>query len=161
MRKRKRPVAPEQVPGLDLTPMIDITFQIVVFLLVANDMVRQETEPVVLPVARNGAEVPPGGMDREILINLRAPERSGEPPRIVVKGKSYSSTGLLRLLQTVASRVPRLDGATGESSASVRVRSDHRVEWFHVQRILQQCAHPHVRIRRVRFATRLPSPDSP
>jgi biopolymer transport protein ExbD len=50
MAKRKMPPEVEN-DGFDMTPMIDCTFQLIIFFMLVTDMAAAQLEPVVLPVA--------------------------------------------------------------------------------------------------------------
>ncbi len=50
MARRKLPPELEQ-EGFNLTPMIDIVFQLIIFFMLVTDMARVQLEPVVLPYA--------------------------------------------------------------------------------------------------------------
>ncbi len=49
-RKRNRP--PEMEPDtFDMTPMIDCTFQLIIFFMITTDMSKAQIEPLTLPIA--------------------------------------------------------------------------------------------------------------
>ena len=48
--KMKVPEAVENV-GFNMTPMIDIVFQLIIFFMLVTDMARAQLEPVILPIA--------------------------------------------------------------------------------------------------------------
>ena len=135
----------------DLTPMIDVTFQLVVFLLVVQDISQRELEPVLLPEATYATTQEPAGLDDHVFVHL-VHDGDDREPRLVVKGRTVSPTELQRTLRVLTDARER-DGE-GISPVTLQVRADTRVEWAHVQRVLQQCADPGVRIRHVQFAAR-------
>ena len=51
-RTRGVPPDPGRVSRVDLTSLVDVTFQLLVFLLVANDLSAKQIEPVELPPSR-------------------------------------------------------------------------------------------------------------
>ena len=55
---------------MDMTPMIDITFQLIIFFLVANDLTRKETGDLELPKAIYGEEDKATEKDPRIIINI-------------------------------------------------------------------------------------------
>jgi biopolymer transport protein ExbD len=50
MARRKRPQEVE-FEGANMTPMIDVVFQLIIFFMLVTDMAKQQLEPVVLPYA--------------------------------------------------------------------------------------------------------------
>ena len=116
-KKRKRAEAIE-ADSPDLTPMIDITFQLVVFFLVANDLTRKEIEELELPQAIAGGE--DKGEDQRIIINIIRPKDINNPdkhPTIKVKGRSYDLKKLGRFMKTQADKKREDPGGPGAPSA--------------------------------------------
>ena len=156
MSKKKKPRAgPIEAESPDLTPMIDITFQLVVFFLVANDLTRKEVEDLELPQAIAGGE--DKGEDQRIIINITRPDDINNPPKfpnIKVKGRSYDLKMLGRFMKTQADKKREGSGGPGEPSAVfVLVRADKHTPWQHVQYVMQECAKPGVAIYKMQFAT--------
>ena len=54
---------------MNLTPMVDIVFLLIVFFMLVNDMSRVEVEQLVLPRAQSGTEGPEG---RRLILNVLA-----------------------------------------------------------------------------------------
>ncbi len=53
----------------DMTPMIDLTFLLIIFFIIVNDMSKKELEDLKLPVAQQaGHDVPP---DNRPILNIR------------------------------------------------------------------------------------------
>ena len=155
-------LAPPEHLGLNMTPMIDIVFNLVQFFMLTLDLSHKEVAILDLPRAHEGVEERAAG----------APDASA-PPRVIVhleqdgklafKGHSWplsvaeaadqaAALEHLRLaLRTLVARVPR-EAATGASLATVLIRGDRQAKWKYVQWILQVCADPSIRIHRLQFA---------
>ena len=57
MAERPDPNAdPIEGIGFNMTPMIDVVFQLIIFLMLANDMSRKEIEDLLLPDAVHATE---------------------------------------------------------------------------------------------------------
>ena len=83
-KRRKNSDLGKDVEGgaeMDMTPMIDITFQLIVFFLVANDLTRKETEELELPKAVWGKEDLAKETDLRVIINILKPENPADPPK--------------------------------------------------------------------------------
>ena len=155
MKKKKQHPKSVEADPVDLTPMIDITFQLVIFFLVANDLTRKEIEEVELPQAIAGTE--DKGEDQRLIINILRPDDPLNPPKfpvIKVKGRSYDLTKLGRFMKTQADKKREPPGGPGApSEIFVLVRADKATPWQHVQYVMQECAQPGVAIYKMQFAT--------
>jgi biopolymer transport protein ExbD len=135
----------------NMTPMIDVVFQLIIFLMLANDMSRKDIEDLRLPEAPHGAE--DTGLEKHrIVINLLKGEEPGAPPLLKVRGTAMDLEGLGRLLANEADLF-REGGAEDASALHVLVRADAGVRWEAVQHVLQACVAKSVRVYRVQFAT--------
>lgn len=80
---------------MNMAPLIDIVFLLLIFFMVATTYIQREKEMGVdLPSAASGAEE--AGLREEIVINLM------QDGRIIVDGKELSSTALVELLTATA-----------------------------------------------------------
>jgi biopolymer transport protein ExbD len=124
--------------GLNLTPLVDIVFQLIVFFLVASHLAQQETAlELELPAARTAqtelAEVPP-----RLIINVPPTE-----DRVWVSGQFVTLASLRQLLSSeYQTRGPTLE---------VRIRSDRNVPYARIEPLLALCAE--IGIERVTVAT--------
>ena len=140
---------------MDMTPMIDITFQLIVFFLVANDLSKKEIEELELPQAIYGEEDLAKEKDRRVFLNIMKPDDVGNPPEIPdirFKGQQYDLETLKRRLRTEAD-MKREAGPGSPSAVYVLVRADRNTPWSHVQYVMQVCADPTVQIYKMQFAT--------
>ena len=125
--RRKRRKKPPQV-SLNMTPMIDIVFQLIIFFMLVSEFQNMEMEQITLPFALKAKEVvePP---DR-LVINVTS---RGET---TVMRRPYSTEQLSGLL---ANRARMSRGEDGLSNVAVKIRADAECKYLHVQRILTQC----------------------
>jgi len=159
-RKKKKIDGSKMVEGgaeTDLTPMIDITFQLIIFFLVANDLTRKEIEEIELPQALAGEEDLAQEKDKRVIINIMRPDDPDNPPprpTIKVKGLEKDLKELENYMQVMADEKREPPGGPGSPSAIfVLVRADRNTPWQHVQYVMQVCAQPHVAIYKMQFAT--------
>jgi len=134
--------------GFNMTPMIDVVFQLIIFLMLANDMSRKEIEDLVLPEAFRGVS-DDGREKHRILVNL-VPDAAGGVPRLRVRGADLDLAAFRQLLLPEAAR--------GRDDLHVLIRADRRSRWQDVQRVMQACADPAIGIHRIQFATTNPAP---
>ncbi|MCE9636379.1 MAG: biopolymer transporter ExbD [Planctomycetes bacterium] len=143
-----------------MTPMIDVTFQLIVFFLVANDLSRKEIVDLDLPHALHATEDTPSGADR-VIINLRRSRLGGTgAPIVSVRGRDLDLAQLTRELQTRADAV-RPKGPGTPSELTALLRADENAPWSDVQHVMQACASPRVAVYRLQFAATLPDAARP
>jgi biopolymer transport protein ExbD len=147
-----RPLPTGDDTAMNLTPMIDLVFNLVAFFLLATDLSHKDFLDVALPRAASGAEDVPGRDDRRIVASVTSDGRvhlrgrtyavfTGDP---VADARSVAALGTA-LRTAVADRLRE-----GEDAPAVLVRGDRDALWRHVQRLMQACAAE--RIHRIQFA---------
>ena len=138
---------------LNLTPMIDVVFNLLVFFMIVIDMTQKDLEELALPTALCSVE--DRGAERVTVNVLKAEDHATTGAvSIRVRGRDLDLEGLADLLFAMAER--HREEATGPNPPSdipVLVRADREVRWRAVQRVLEVCARPPVRIWKVEFAT--------
>lgn len=110
-------------PGLDLTPMIDIVFNLLIFFLIASSFQQAEREmQVALPFATTAGPI--SAALRELVVNV---DREG---RVVVGGQTITPDELrARVAQAVQNN----------PSQKVTVRGDRDASYGAVVRVLDAC----------------------
>ncbi|GAB4163147.1 MAG: biopolymer transporter ExbD [Planctomycetota bacterium] len=95
--------------GINLTPMIDVVFLLLIFFLVATTFAREELDmDLRLPEARSGI---PDRQGHLLVVNVLA------DGRITVDGREIGLEGLRQRLRSAAARDPE---------QAVQIRSDER-----------------------------------
>jgi biopolymer transport protein ExbD len=118
-----RPQGGAQGVSIDLTPIIDMVFLLLIFFLVATTFHQTEREmQIALPQARSAGPI--SAALKEIVVNV---DQEG---RIFVGGGLMSLESLRAL---VADRVAR------NPAQKVTVRGDHRSAYGHVAAVLDAC----------------------
>jgi biopolymer transport protein ExbD len=158
--------------GVNMTPMIDIVFNLVTFFMLTLDLSHKELAVLDLPRAHMGIEdkdpsTEPGAVKSEttrFVINLQA---NGD---IYFKGKSFALTdpdpakqdqaleNLRRELRELT-RPAKLREADGASKVMVLVRGDRTAKWKYIQWIMQVCADPTIKIYKIHFGVEHPRTD--
>jgi biopolymer transport protein ExbD len=121
------PLRHERSPiGLNMTPLIDVVFQLIIFFLVSSHLARQETQlELDLPAAASG---------REATVESR--------PRVVI---NVAADGHVLLGSTAIGPdelTPRLkfERRRSGSDLEVRIRADRSVPYAAVEPVLLSCA---------------------
>ena len=107
---------------VNMTPMIDVVFLLIVFFLVSSHLARQESQlPLPLPEAQSGEEL--NELDQaRVVVNLLA------DGTLLLAGRRVSSAELER-------RLSNERGSAGED-LEVRIRCDRHVAFRFVQPVL-------------------------
>jgi biopolymer transport protein ExbD len=118
--------------GFNMTPMIDVVFQLIIFFLVSSQLVKQESQmPLTLPVADSG----PVAVDDErprVIVNV-LPDG-----RILLAGSPVTSAVLERRLANQYAEFRRTN--PDRDDLEIRIRSDRSVPYQMVEPILLACA---------------------
>ena len=116
---------PQENPQLDMTPMIDVVFELIIFFVVTLKMAQEKDETIRLEDGKHGIiltpeELPPGHMIVDIAKN----------------GRISMNNGTMTPEQ-VGQRVKDRYRRYGEFP--VLIRADYRVKHEHVARVMNAC----------------------
>jgi len=110
----------------NMTPMIDVVMQLIVFFLVAGQLSQQETQVELnLPAATQGQR-PPEDQSRRVTVNV-LPDGT-----IILAGQTVTSEEFGRRLQAEHSQ--------SREELEVRIRSDRQVPFRVIEPLLVACA---------------------
>lgn len=127
---------------MQLAPMIDIVFLLLIFFIVTWQFTRSETElSVSVPTAQEGAE--PERQQGEIVISVLA------EGTIRVEGITVNLDQLLTKLSEIAKQ---------HENQPVRIRGDGKVEYQRIVEVIDTCQK--AGIWNISFATQPPSPSN-
>lgn len=78
-------------PRMDMTPLIDVTFQLIIFFLLVNNIISQDAVSMVVPILEN-PEIELIPEDNTIYVNLvladdKEAERKAEPGYLNISGR--------------------------------------------------------------------------
>ena len=151
---------------MNMTPMIDMTFLLVVFFMLTIDLSQKEFVPVELPYARSGIEDDPKmqveGQNR-FVINLQEDGKvkfKGETFNLAAEDPIVADTAIQKLKAALKKfHEDRGESAwepDGASKIPVLVHADYRAKWKYVQWIMQVGADPTIKIYKVQFSVKRP-----
>ncbi len=114
---------PERSVSIELTPIVDMVFLLLIFFLVATTFHQTEREmQIALPASISAGPI--STALREIIINV------DEDGQIIVSGRTVSDADLGSLIQAAVAQNPQ---------QKVTVRGDRNVAYGHVVRALDIC----------------------
>ena len=133
MSSRAAEEAKEEEVELDMTPMIDCVFQLIIFFMLVTEMVSQDISQLTLPSAQQAIadETPPPS---RLTVNVLLRQRDGQYQDVYeIRRKAMN----LQQLQEAIGKHARDNRRQNErlSDGSVLIRADSRVEWRSVQEV--------------------------
>ncbi len=150
---------PETEMDMDMTPMIDVVFLLIIFFMIITDMTQQDLEDLKLPVAKTAVADKPNPDEFRPVVNIIAsgeiwvmgdqiydPENDDEYGKL----KAY-----LKMQSTLMEEEP-LDEAQ-PSGPQVKadpllVRADQSTPFKHVQKVMELCGLEGIQIWKVQLA---------
>ena len=158
--------------AMNMTPMIDIVFNLVQFFMLTLDLSHKELAVLDLPRANQGKEDKDPSTDKNakpedksrFIINIQADGSlyfKGNTWKLADADPAQQDMALehlrveLRKLVATVGREPD----TGASRAMVLLRGDRTAKWKYVQWIMQVCADPQIKIYKLHFAVEHPHKD--
>ncbi len=128
---RKKRMKPPKDAKVDMTPMIDVVFLLIIFFMLVTEMVKMEIETITLPFALSAKEEEEKSKEKRIVVNLT------EKGTIKWMHAKKTPEEFLTILRAAAQRCPR--DPDNLPIMSVKVRADAKCEYKYVQDVMAQC----------------------
>ncbi len=159
---------PETDMEMDMTPMIDVVFLLIIFFMIITDMTQKDLEELELPMAITAVEDKPDPDTLRPIINI---PHTG---RIIVRqvhmydpevddGKPEPYAEVKRYLATAAELMPQEPLGEGSSimlpDDPLLVRADESTLFKHIQKVLELCGQEGIQIWKVQLAVAVPEDD--
>jgi biopolymer transport protein ExbD len=152
---------PETEMEMDMTPMIDVVFLLIIFFMIITDLTQQDLEDLELPVAISATEDKPDPDEKRPIFNIK---HTGSI--IVRKEPLYSPEthdglkdpmgDVKKKLAIIAKNMPRKDDLP---DGHLMIRGDRSVPFKYVQQVMQECAQKGIQIWKVQLAASMPNPE--
>ena len=121
----KKDIRKDRTVGFNMTPMIDIIFNLIIFFMLVSQFTQLAVEDVVLPLAKK-AEPKEMGEVNTIVINIVDPDE----PRILIFHQEYNYSDLTDYLK-------KKKEAVGEGGQlTVILRADAMVPYYDIARVM-------------------------
>lgn len=172
MARRKRPTSEVEV---DMTPMIDLTFLLIIFFIIVNDLTQQELEDLKLPVAQKaGHDDPPENrpilnvMDDGSIIwkknVLYHPgiEPRGQDPIRTTRPDYYWKLADTMKVAWIPYMAIEFDEALSKDLPDdpILIRADRNTEFRYIQKIMEVCTREGIMIWKVQLAASEPEQET-
>ncbi|MHC4844826.1 MAG: ExbD/TolR family protein [Planctomycetota bacterium] len=149
----KRKSQDQNASKMDMTPMIDVVFQLIIFFMLVTDLTQQDLAELKLPMAQMAQkdETEEGRMvinikkDGTIEIK-RVPYATLDDPNTVVAMRTFLSNEVLK-----GDKEP-----DGTSERALLIRADEFTEFKHVQKLMRLCGENGIRIYKIHLAAAEP-----
>ena len=130
---------------MNMTPMIDVVFLLIIFFMIITDLTQQDLEELQLPKAHAAVEDKPDPTIVRPIINI---PQSG---RMIYKRDVYydpevdgqNLVRLERFLVDQANRMPKKDKLPDNP---LMIRADKGTEFKYIQRVMEVCGKEGIRI---------------
>ncbi|MDZ8119766.1 ExbD/TolR family protein [Pontiella agarivorans] len=114
---------------INMAPMIDMVFLLLIFFMVASHMSKMDRTPVELPVA-DKSKVPERAHGRQ-LITIRSHDQTGEEVDVIMNLKPVQVEEIAPYVSKLLSEDPK---------AEVYLRADRYAKHKHVKKVMAACA---------------------
>ncbi len=144
----------EKQAEMDMTPMIDVVFLLIIFFMIITDMTQKELEDLKLPTAENAdTDEPPPDQFRP-LTNIKI------DGTIWVKRKKYYDPEeddkykeLKEWLTVVAKRMKKTPYRGMDlPDEPLLIRADMNTPFKHIQKVMEQCGFQDIQIWKIQLA---------
>jgi len=145
---------PETDMEMDMTPMIDVVFLLIIFFMVITDMTQQDLEDLQLPVAENAVPDKPDKDEFRPVVNIKVDGSIWVKRRMYFDPENPDEYKELReFLSDVAKRMKRdPEDPMKLPDEPLLVRADMNTPFKHVQKVMEQCGYKGIQIWKVQLA---------
>lgn len=148
---------PETEMEMDMTPMIDVVFLLIIFFMVITDMTQQDLEDLQLPMAIHASPDKPVPGEFRPVVNI---DINGE---IKIKREQYFDPEnpddykmLREHLADVSRNMKRDDKNPKLPGDALLIRADESSPFKHVQKVMEQCGYKGIQIWKLQLAVSTP-----
>jgi len=129
----------------DMTPMIDMTFQLIAFFMVLINFAAEDQNIRIHLPASELAKPPDKPIESAITVQVTKKEEGGT---VIVGPDETKVEGLLRLMNREAENIRKEDRVVG--NATIIIRADRRAETGVVQAVISVCQKAGFKLFRLR-----------
>ncbi len=134
---KKKKSDPDLAQDMDMTPMIDIVFLLIIFFMVVTEISRLQVEQIQLPVASKAVEDKPQPREKKMVVNIL------QDGVFKIGGAAFEPGPVLDSYldrEAIAAGQEDVNPANPEllpSNLILIVRADKACEWQHVQNFFE------------------------
>lgn len=147
---------------MNMTPMIDVVFLLIIFFMIITDLTQQELEQLVLPVADEAVEDKPNPDEKRPILNILQ-DGTIIVKRVTIYDPEVDDYTELKAYLSDMSRQMKQEPLEGTSrlvpDEPVLIRADEATPFKMVQKIMELCGEKGIQIWKVELAAKQP-PES-
>jgi len=147
---------------MDMTPMIDVVFLLIIFFMIITDLTQQDLEVLVLPVAVEAVEDKPEKNERRPIVNIRQDGTVIVRREVIYSPEDDDYTKLRAYLVDMAQLMDK-DIPEGLSievpDDPILIRADENTPFKMIQKIMEFCGQKGIQIWKVELAASQPPDD--
>jgi biopolymer transport protein ExbD len=151
---------PQTDMDMDMTPMIDVVFLLIIFFMVITDMTQQDLEELQLPVAQNAVADKPNPDEFRPIVNIKVDGSIWVKRRMYFDPENPDDYKELKgYLKDVADKMEK-DAASKLPDEALLIRADMNTPFKYVQKVMEQCGYKGIQIWKVQLAAAESEKDS-
>lgn len=139
---------------IDMTPMIDVIFNLIIFFMLINRMVQDERPELMVPRADQAKPEDKTDEKNQLVINIHAQGKEHKQGDITIGPMERISLAKLRDILKEETKDPKLKNQDGSCNRSVLIRADRDTEYRYVQQVLLECAQK--KLYKISFSAEIP-----
>ena len=161
---------PETEMLMDMTPMIDVVFLLIIFFMIITDMTQQDLEELELPIAVTATPDKPDPNEWRPIVNV---PHTGQ---MIVKREAYydpeiddtKSEPYVKIKQWLSVAAARMEKDHMNSEAGtgdlipdepLLIRADQSTSFKHIQKLMEFCGLEGIRIWKIQLAAATPEKE--
>ena len=145
----------DQPVEMDMTPMIDVVFQLIIFFVLITDMSQSELEELKLPIAKNAVQDKPDPKVVRPVLNILPDGTMITKRRELYDPEKDEMTEVERYLADQARLMPKKkDETVGVDLPDnpLLIRADRNTEFKYIQKIMEVCGKKGIQIWKLQLA---------
>jgi biopolymer transport protein ExbD len=145
----------DQPIEMDMTPMIDVVFQLIIFFILITDMSQSDLEELRLPVAINAVEDKPDPKVVRPVLNILPDGKMVSKRRPMYDPEKDDMTEVERYLVEQARLMPKeRDDKLGVDLPKnpLLIRADKNTEFKFIQKVMEVCGKKGIQIWKLQLA---------
>ena len=161
---------PETEMDMNMTPMIDVVFLLIIFFMIITDLTQKELEELVLPVAAFAVPDKPDPDKWRPILNIQYDGKIiimrillYDPEVDDNRAKPYE-----RVLEWLAQAAKRMEKAPIDDNdpssmkipdEALLIRADQSTPFKHIQKVMEMCGKTGIQIWKIQLAVSVPEGD--
>ena len=150
---------PETEMEMNMTPMIDVVFLLIIFFMIITDLTQKDLEDLELPMVVHAVEDKPDPTEKRPIINILFDGSIIVTREEYYKPETHDSLPdpyheVKRWLSLTAKNMEQVDNLP---DGHILIRADMSTPFKHIQKIMEFCGEKGIQIWKVQLAASVPN----